>query len=74
MTTIMLLVRLLHNTERTSRLLRQGLAEALRMGKWGFQLVAKWEKGEAPIPGLVQVAVECLLDRAAINAAARQTP
>ena len=30
------------------------------MGKWGFQTVGMWERGESPIPGPVQVAMECL--------------
>lgn len=38
------------------------LAEALRMGKWGFQTVGKWERGEQPVPGPAQVALECLLN------------
>jgi transcriptional regulator with XRE-family HTH domain len=42
-------------------LTQRQLAERLRMGKWGFQSVAKWEKGEVPIPGPVQVAVEYML-------------
>lgn len=37
------------------------MAEALRMGKWGFQTILKWEKGKQPIPGPVTLAVECLL-------------
>lgn len=49
---------------RTARkslgLTQHALAEALRMGKWGFQTVAKWEKGEAPIPGPVSVAIELM--------------
>lgn len=51
---------------RTARkalgLTQHGLASALRMGKWGFQSVAKWEKGEVPIPGPVAVAVELMVD------------
>jgi transcriptional regulator with XRE-family HTH domain len=42
-------------------LTQHGLAGALRMGKWGFQSVAKWEKGEVPIPGPAQVAVELMI-------------
>lgn len=41
-------------------LTQHGLAEVLRMGKWGFQSVAKWENGEVPIPGSVQVAIELM--------------
>jgi len=39
------------------------LAEELRMGRWGFQSVGKWVRGEVPIPGPAQVAVELLLER-----------
>ena len=53
---------------RTARkrlgLTQHALAGALRMGKWGFQSVAKWEKGEIPVPGPVQVAVELMLEQA----------
>jgi DNA-binding transcriptional regulator YiaG len=52
---------------RTARkvlgLTQHGLAEVLRMGKWGFQSVAKWEKGEIPVPGPVAVAVELMLEQ-----------
>lgn len=41
-------------------LTQHSLAEVLRMGKWGFQSVAKWEKGEVPIPGPAQVAIELM--------------
>lgn len=44
-------------------LTQHGLAGALRMGKWGFQSVAKWEKGEIPVPGPAAVAVELMLER-----------
>ena len=53
-------------------LTQHGLAGVLRMGKWGFQSVAKWEKGEVPIPGPVQVAVVLLLDRAQFGHATDQ--
>lgn len=36
-------------------------AETLRMGKWGYQTVGKWARGEAPIPGPAQVAIELML-------------
>ena len=44
-------------------LTQKGLAEALRMGKHGWQSVSKWEGDsfEGAIPGPVQVAMECLL-------------
>ncbi len=43
------------------KLTQHEMAEALRMGKWGFQTVAKWEKGTQPVPGPITLAVECLL-------------
>ena len=46
-------------------LTQHGLAEALRMGKHGWQSVSRWEQDGNTIPGPVQVAVESLLtDRA----------
>ena len=41
-------------------LTQHALAKALRMGKSGWQSVGRWESGETPIPGPVQVAVEFL--------------
>lgn len=38
------------------------LAKALEMGRWGFQTVGKWERGEQPVPGPVRVALRCLLE------------
>ena len=43
-------------------LTQHGLAEALRMGKHGWQTISAWENGKSPIPGPVQVAIQCLLD------------
>jgi hypothetical protein len=40
------------------------MAKALRMGKWGWQTVHKWESGKQPVPGPVQVAVEYMLAEA----------
>lgn len=37
------------------------LAEALRMGRNGWQSVSEWENGKRPIPGPVAIAVNCLL-------------
>lgn len=52
---------------RTARkrlgLTQHALAETLRMGKWGFQSIAKWEKGETPVPGPAQVAIELMLEK-----------
>ena len=42
-------------------LTQHGLAEALRMGKNGWQSVSRWEQDGNTIPGPVQVAVEALL-------------
>lgn len=42
-------------------LTQHGLAEALRMGKSGWQSVSRWEKDGGTIPGPVQVAVEAML-------------
>ena len=54
---------------RTARkalgLTQKGLAEALRMGEWGWQTVAKWEadSNTRGVPGPVQVAVEGMLEQ-----------
>jgi hypothetical protein len=48
---------------RTLGLTYHTAAEELRMGKWGYQTVGKWARGEQPIPGPVQVAVELMLER-----------
>ena len=37
------------------------LAEALGMGRWGFQSVGKWERGEKPIPTPVALAIQGML-------------
>ena len=42
-------------------LTQKALAEALRMGRHGWQSISKWEGGDNPIPGPVTVAMECLL-------------
>ena len=50
---------------RTARkalgLTQKGLAEALRMGRHGWQTISKWEGDDfaGTIPGPVQVAMEC---------------
>lgn len=33
------------------------------MGKWGYQSVGKWARGENPIPGPAAVAIELLLEK-----------
>jgi DNA-binding transcriptional regulator YiaG len=43
-------------------LTQHGLAEALRMGKNGWQSVSRWEQDGNTVPGPVQVAVEAMLD------------
>lgn len=40
---------------------QHAMAEALRMGKHGWQSISAWETGKTPIPGPVSLAVECLL-------------
>ena len=37
------------------------MAEALRLGKGGGRTVRRWESGETPISGPVQVAVEAMI-------------
>lgn len=39
------------------------LAEALRLGKGGGRTVRRWESGETPISGPVQVAVEAMMEK-----------
>jgi DNA-binding XRE family transcriptional regulator len=40
---------------------QHAMAEALRMGKHGWQTISAWENGKQAIPGPVSLAVECLL-------------
>ena len=42
-------------------LTQRQLAEALLMGKNGYQSVSRWETDGNTIPGPVQIAVKCLL-------------
>lgn len=42
-------------------LTQKALAEALRMGKHGWQTISGWENDGATVPGPVSVAMECLL-------------
>ena len=53
---------------RTARkalgLTQKGLAEALQMGIHGWQSISKWEREGSAIPGPIEIAVECLLERA----------
>lgn len=39
-------------------------AEALHMGRWGYQTVGEWVRGEKPIPGPVKAWAELMLERA----------
>jgi DNA-binding transcriptional regulator YiaG len=50
----------LHAARKALGLTQHGLAEALHMGKHGWQSVSAWERGTRDIPGPVKVAVECL--------------
>lgn len=54
----------LRTARKTLGLSQHGLAEALRMGKSGWQSVSRWERDGATVPGPVQVAVELMLQRA----------
>jgi DNA-binding transcriptional regulator YiaG len=40
---------------------QHALAEALHMGKHGWQSVSRWEQDGSSIPGPVQIAITCLL-------------
>jgi DNA-binding transcriptional regulator YiaG len=51
----------LRTARNTLGLTQHGLAEALRMGKWGWQTISKWENGSVPVPGPAQVAIEMLV-------------
>lgn len=55
----------LRDARKRLGLTQKGLAEALRMGKHGWQSVSKWERDGSTIPGPVQVAVELLLAQSA---------
>lgn len=48
---------------RTLGLTYHTAAEALRMGKWGYQSVGKWARGEIPVPGPVAVALELMIEQ-----------
>ena len=56
------------NARKTLGLTQHELAEALRMGKHGWQTISRWENGGSPIPGPVQIALDCLLNHPAHNA------
>ena len=49
------------DVRKTLGLTQKALAEALRMGRHGWQSISKWESGDNPIPGPVTVAIEYLL-------------
>lgn len=49
---------------KTLGLTQKGLAQALRMGKHGWQTISKWERDGGTVPGPVSVAIELLLSKA----------
>jgi DNA-binding transcriptional regulator YiaG len=49
------------------RLSADGMARKLRMSRWGERTVRRWESGESPISGVVEVAIELLLEKAATD-------
>lgn len=51
----------LRDARKALGLTQHGLAEALRMGKNGWQSVSRWEQDGNTVPGPVQVAVEQML-------------
>jgi DNA-binding transcriptional regulator YiaG len=51
----------LRNARKRLDLTQHGLAEALRMGKNGWQSISRWEQDGNTVPGPAQVAVESLL-------------
>lgn len=51
----------LRSARKRLGLTQHQLADALRMGKNGWQSVSRWEKDGNTIPGPVQVAVEAIL-------------
>jgi DNA-binding transcriptional regulator YiaG len=55
----------LRDARKRLGLTQHGLAEALRMGKNGWQSVSRWEQDGNTVPGPAQVAVEALLRNAA---------
>lgn len=54
----------LRTARKTLGLTQKGLAEALRMGKHGWQTISKWERDDfdGAIPGPVTLALECLIN------------
>lgn len=48
------------NARKALGLTQHALAEALGMGRWGFQSVGKWERGESPIPRQIALAIHGL--------------
>ncbi len=51
----------LRTARRDLGLTQKGLAEALRMGKHGWQSISKWENDGSAVPGPVEVAVTLML-------------
>lgn len=54
----------LRTARKSLGLTQKGLAEALRMGKHGWQAISKWERDDfnGSIPGPVTLALECLIN------------
>ena len=44
----------------TRPMTQKGLAEALQMGKHGWQSISKWERDGSTVPGPVAVAVDLM--------------
>jgi len=42
---------------------QHGMADALHMGRHGWQSISRWERGIHEIPGPVQKAVEMMLEK-----------
>lgn len=52
-----------NRTHSALGLTQHGLAQALRMGKNGWQSVSRWEQDGNTVPGPAQVAIEALLEK-----------
>jgi transcriptional regulator with XRE-family HTH domain len=57
----------LRNARKAMGYTQHSLADALRMGKSGWQTISDWERDVRPIPGPVQIAVEHLLNCSTIQ-------
>lgn len=54
----------IRNARKSLGLSQHGLADAMAMGKWGFQSIGKWERGEKPMPAHYALIVKMLLQKA----------